>query len=250
MTTRVASGVVGRGSYGVDAPYVPALFAAGGLVLAVPAVVSFIRSPGTGSLIQFFCALFLLLCGASYLYTTRRGKFVVWSRVLADVGLRGDERVLDLGCGRGAVLIMAAHLVPRGRAIGVDLWKSSDQSGNAAEVTRRNAGIEGVADRVELHTADMTDLPLGAAEVDMVVSSLAIHNIKAAEGRSRAVDEAVRVLRPGGRLVIADIRAVDEYAARLTELGLIDVSRRRLGWRFWYGGPWVAASLVTATKPS
>jgi arsenite methyltransferase len=238
-----------RGSYGVDAPYVPVLFAAGGLLLAVPAVVSLARSLSTGSGVQLCCGLFLLLCGASYFYTTRRGKFVVWSRLVRDLRLRGDERVLDLGCGRGAVLLLAAAQVPRGRAIGIDLWKSSDQSGNAVDATRRNAELEGVTSQVELLTGDMTALPLPAGDVDVVVSSLAIHNIKARDGRAHAIDEAVRVLRPGGRLVIADIRAADEYAARLTELGLLEVTRRRLGWRFWYGGPWVAASLVTATKP-
>jgi hypothetical protein len=60
----------------------------------------------------------------------------------------------------------------------------------------------------------------------------------------------VRVLRPGGRLAIADIRYVTaEYTARLRERGMEDVHARGLGWRFWYGGPWVATNLVTARKP-
>jgi arsenite methyltransferase len=52
----------------------------------------------------------LFLCSAAiYLDTTLCGKFTVWSRLLDRLGLRGDERVLDLGCGRGAVLLAAAH---------------------------------------------------------------------------------------------------------------------------------------------
>src|SRR5207249_4073043 len=83
------------------------------------------------------------------------GKFAVWAELLRGLGLRGDERLLDMGCGRGAVLLMAAQLLPAGRAVGVDLWKTADQSGNAPEVAEANARREGVADRVELRTGDM-----------------------------------------------------------------------------------------------
>jgi trans-aconitate methyltransferase len=57
-----------------------------------------------------------------YLHTTLRGKLRVWERELDRVGLRGDEQLLDLGCGRGAMLIEAAKRLPTGRAVGVDLW--------------------------------------------------------------------------------------------------------------------------------
>ncbi len=54
------------------------------------------------------------------------------------------------------------------------------------------------------------------------------------------------MLRPGGRAVLADFRCTEEYAATLTAAGLCDVSRRRLGPDFWYGGPWAATRVVTA----
>jgi ubiquinone/menaquinone biosynthesis C-methylase UbiE len=95
----------------------------------------------------------------------------------------------------------------------------------------------------------MTALPFEDSSFDLVVSSLAIHNIGGSAGREKALNEAVRVLRPGGRLLIADIRATKQHEARLIKLGMNDVARRRLGWRFWWGGPWGATRLVTATKP-
>jgi ubiquinone/menaquinone biosynthesis C-methylase UbiE len=83
----------------------------------------------------------------------------------------------------------------------------------------------------------------------VIVSSLAIHNIRGTLGRQKAIAEAVRVLRPGGRLLIADIRGTRHHQAQLVKLGMNDVARRGLGWRFWWGGPWAATRLVTATKP-
>src|SRR5262249_10254237 len=152
---------------------------------------------------------------------------------------KGDERILDLGCGRGAVLLLAAQRLTTGRAFGVDLWRRGDQSGNAAEATRRNAAAEGVADRVELCTADMTAMPFEDESFDLVVSNLAIHNLKGRADREKAIEEAVRVLRPGGQLMIADIAATRLYSAHLAALGMSEVACRGLGWRMWWSGPWL-----------
>lgn len=238
-----------RGEYGLDAPYVPAVLGAVGLALVVIGAVRAVLGGGAWMAAPIVGGLILVLSSAVYVHTTRIGKFQVWAAILLDLGLRGDERVLDMGCGRGAVLLRAAQLLPRGRAVGIDLWKGVDQSGNSPEATLRNAELEGVAGRVELRTGDMTSMPFEEASFDLVLSSLAIHNIQGTAGRAAAIDEAVRVLRPGGRLAIADIEATRTYVARLRERGMRDVGRRRLDWRFWYGGPWAATRLVTARKP-
>jgi hypothetical protein len=57
-----------------------------------------------------------------------------------------------------------------------------------------------------------------------------------------------RVLAPGGRLVIADIRGTKHYVSVLRSLNAENVDRRRLGWRCWWGNPVAATSLVTASK--
>ena len=51
-------------------------------------------------------AVYMLLSGASYIYTTRHGKFQVWAELLSNLHLHGNEHILDLVCGRGAVLLM------------------------------------------------------------------------------------------------------------------------------------------------
>lgn len=240
-----------RGRYGFDAPYVPiilGLIGAGALALAGVFALAFRAFVWAG--VSLVYSLFFLLSSATYVHTTRAGKFHVWADILARLELRGDERMLDMGCGRGAVLTMAAQYLTTGRAIGVDLWRSQDQSGNDAAATLRNAAYEGVADRVEVQTADMRALPFADASFDIVLSSLAIHNIAGQQARLKAIDEAVRVLKPGGKLRIADIQSAPAYARRLRQLGMRQVACRALGWRFWYGGPWVATTLVSAVKPN
>ncbi|KAA9156350.1 class I SAM-dependent methyltransferase [Amycolatopsis acidicola] len=243
-----------RGEYGFDGDFrlvppfwqavaVAAVFA----VMAGFTVFDVVTGRAVPAVVGGVIVLWLALTAVSFSYTTRTGKFQVWARVLAESGLRGDEDLLDLGCGRGAVLLAAAELLTEGRAVGIDLWRP-DQTGNAPEATRRNAELEGVAARVSLHSGDITRLPFEDASYDVVVSSFVLHHIPGAAGRARAIDEAVRVLRPGGRILLADLGHTRAYAARLRALGLTGVTRRNLGWRVWWGGPWFPSHLITATK--
>src|SRR5262245_40775799 len=188
-----------RGNYGIDAPYGPAFIAAVAVFeLALAAI--------TGRPLIWLAGFFILAILGLYLHGTLRGKFVVWGELLDRLNLRGDERILDMGCGRGAVLLLAAQHLTTGRAVGVDLWRRVDQSGNSLDATRRNAVAEGVTDRVDLHTADMRALPFEDESFDVIVSNFAIHNISGRASREKAISEAVRVLRPGGRLLIVDVR--------------------------------------------
>jgi len=251
----MAANAAPRGEYGIDGSFhvVSARGQAAALTVATVGLAGYaVRSaararPGRAAVALALDAGLLGSAGL-YLHATRRGKFAVWAEILDELALTGSETVLDMGCGRGAVLCAAAARLTTGRAIGVDLWQA-DQTGNTPQTTLANAALEGVADRVEVRTADMTALPLDDASVDVVVSNLAIHNLAGADGRRAALHEAVRVLRPGGRLAIADLWETDRHARRLGELGWQRVLRRNLGWRMWYGGPWAPTHLVTATKP-
>jgi SAM-dependent methyltransferase len=232
------SAPLGRPRYGLDAPPLPALLGAAGAVCWLAAA-----RWRTGRIVTATIGTSLLAQSGCFLHTSLRGKHRIWAQELDRLDLAGDERLLDLGCGRGAVLIEAAKRLPRGRAVGADLW-TKDQSGNGADATLANAAAAGVADRVEVHTADMTSLPFADGSFDVVTSALAIHNIAAQQDRYRAVDEAMRVLRPGGQLLIADIAFhAKRYAAHI---GHGDV--RGLGIGYWYGGPWFSVAMLHAVK--
>jgi ubiquinone/menaquinone biosynthesis C-methylase UbiE len=132
---------------------------------------------------------------------------------------------LDVGCGRGLLLIGAARRLTTGRAVGVDIWQAEDLSGNRPEATRENARREGVVDRVDVRDGDARQLPFPDATFDVVVSGMALHNIYQAAQRQQAVREVARVLKPGGHVAVVDIRHTGEYARVLRECGLQDVKR-------------------------
>ena len=124
---------------------------------------------------------------------------------------------------------------PDGHAFHIHLWQAEDLAGNSADATLANAESEGVRDRVRVETADMRRLPFPSATFDRVVSRAAIHNVSDQSGRAQAIREIARVLRPGGLVVIDDIRHLAEYNAIFGQNGCVPVRRldSRLGSVFW-----------------
>jgi len=162
-------------------------------------------------------------CGAMgswMIYDSKIGKVREREQYLDKIAWRGDERVLDVGCGLGLFLIGAAKRLSTGRAVGIDKWQQEDLSGNNAAGTLDNAMIEGVADKVEVHTGDACKLPFDDASFKVVLSSMALHNIYNAGERQTAVREIARVLESGGRVLIVDVRHTRQYAATLRDAGL------------------------------
>ncbi len=187
----------------------------------------------------------MLVTAGLMIWSSKRGKLRERDLLIDSLDLRGDETLLDLGCGRGLLLIGAAQRLARGKAIGVDLWQSVDQSGNHPEETRANARAEGVAERVEVITGDMRSLPLADSSVDDLVASLSIHNIPEQAGRARAVKEISRILKAGGRLALLDFQCTDEYVQTLQDIGWKEV--KRSGLKFQMFPP---VRVVTAIKPA
>ena len=231
-------------NYGLDAPYVVRNFALIGAVCVTMGLAFVLAGqPGvlgiplrdTGLSAGLVC---LLMAGWMYWGGTR-GKLHTRDRLLALIPWRGDETVLDVGCGRGLLLIGAAKRLTSGKAVGVDLWSKDDLADNRPEATRGNVALEGVADRVEVRDGDARQLPFADGAFDVIVSRVVLHNIYQAAGRQQAVREIARVLKPGGCVALFDIRHTGEYVKVLGECGLTDVRR--------VGSPVVAGLLAVAT---
>jgi arsenite methyltransferase len=227
--------------YGLDAPGLvrgflfggPALFAAGYFLIPW-AKAHFAPLIGLGYAafytgIVLFLESFLLM-GSSYF-----GKFRARDKLLDSLNLRGDETVLDVGCGHGLLFIAAAKRLPRGRSVGIDLWSQVDQGNNSRAATLEKGKLEGVSDRIEVRDGDMRKLPFPDASVDAVVANLAIHNISDREGRREAIAEIVRVLKPGGQVALMDFKHVGQYAGDLKKNGIADA--RTSGPIFWIFPP-------------
>jgi len=158
-------------------------------------------------------AVLLLPMALWMTWSSKVGKVRGRETLLDAVAWRGDEQVLDVGCGRGLLLVGAARRLklPGGKATGIDIWQAEDLAGNRPEATLENARREGVLDRVEVKTADMRKLPFADGAVDVVVSKAAIHNLYESADRAAAIREIARVLKPGGHALIDDIRHGSEY---------------------------------------
>jgi arsenite methyltransferase len=221
--------------YGIDAPTIVRNNAVGGILAWIASAALFIIFRRSNSdfaqsiLVNGFILGTLLLAVAAFMFwSSKVGKFWIRDKLLSLISWRGDEQVLDIGCGRGLALIGAAHRLTTGHATGIDLWSAKDLSNNSTQAVTENAKTEKVAAKITIKTGDARALPFPDDSFDVVVSMTAIHNINGRAERRRAIEEAVRVLKANGTLAIFDIFYAGTYVRWLRELGMKDVSRSRV----------------------
>jgi SAM-dependent methyltransferase len=223
--------------YGLDAPIiVKRMFTRGGWAIGVGVLMWFVNHdqyPAVSGRILAVLGIIGVVFwaqGAFMIWSSRVAKLALRDRLLDSIQFKGDEKVLDVGCGRGLMLIGAAKRLKTGKATGIDIWNQQDLSGNSADAVKQNAKIEGVNDRVRIETGDARKLVYPDGNYDVVMSTLAIHNISEKEDRDTAIREMWRVLKPGGRLLIYDIFHTGAYAKVLEQQGAKDVTLSGLAW--------------------
>lgn len=203
-------------NYGVDAPNVIRnLLVIGVILFAIPfffpyIYVSWMIFPG----IIFILEAVLMLVYSLY------GKFVHRDRMLNKIGWKGDEQVLDVGTGKGLLMIGAAKRLTTGKSTGIDIWNAEDLTGNNQQNALMNATVEGVANRIEIKNENVMKMDFADNSFDVILSNLCLHNIYNKEGRIAACKEICRVLKPGGIGVISDFRHGKEYKHNFDALGL------------------------------
>ncbi len=193
--------------------------------------------------------VYLVVYAASMVLYSRRGKLRLRERILDAIPWRGDEAVLDVGCGRGLLLVGAAKRLTSGRATGVDRWVTGAVTSNRPEAALENARAEGVIDRVEACEGDARSLPFAAGSFDVVVSNFVLHEMDTRAQRDTMLREIARVLRPGGRVALCDFIFTGECVEALRGCGLADAARFPIGRPPILTFGLFRPHVVTATKP-
>jgi arsenite methyltransferase len=226
--------------YGIDAPSVIRnLLMAGVVLLLVPPL-----RLGSATVLFRPIAPWFLAPGILMLIYSKWGKFRHRDHMLAMVEWKGPEQVLDVGTGRGLLMIGAAKHLKTGRAVGIDIWSGKDLSGNSMAATLRNAEMEGVRERIDVQDGDATAMRFPDASFDVVLSNLCIHNIPTKPGRDKACQEIVRVLKPGGRALISDFIHTADYVRVFRSAGAVAA---RTGPEVLLAFPWLR--IVDVRKP-
>ncbi|MCT2898586.1 methyltransferase domain-containing protein [Lentilactobacillus buchneri] len=224
---------------GIDAPIVPIIFLVAGIIGIVPAYQS-------RNSYNFIFPLVMFALAIVFIHTSLFGKYKIIRRVVKSLNIPDNSKVLDLGTGHGAVLLEVAKRLKRpGKVIGIDIWQSVDQSNNSKTEAQLNIDQAKVSEVAKVQTASMTKLPFRDSDFDDVFASFAIHNVKPKGQRELAISEALRVLKPGGRLVIIDMEHIGEFKRALIQNGC-SVMIRHAGINGIWG--WIPTSIIIAEK--
>jgi arsenite methyltransferase len=150
-----------------------------------------------GCIALFFGALI-----AMSIWSSRVGKLLMRDRLIDELHLKGNEQVLDVGCGKGLLTVGIAKKMNSGKVTGLDHWQGTFEYNYTREMAEKNVSIEGVGHKIEIVNGDAKKLPFNATLFDIITSSLAMHHVG---NGNLAFREMMRVLKPSGYIAIADM---------------------------------------------
>lgn len=195
------------------------------------------------ALLVIVIILILMIIG-TYCNTLFRGRTIIWRQVIDTLKMPKTAQIAVLGLNYAGLFIdVAKRMVVPGKVTGVNVGDKK-----IAEQEKKRIQEARVADRAELVDGSLLNLPLESRHYDYVLSSFTFHGIKPAINRGRAIQEAVRVMKPDGTLVIMDFGNVQQYRPILNNLGITDIRIIPTGYNGWWGGPWLSTKVLIAKR--
>jgi SAM-dependent methyltransferase len=142
---------------------------------------------------------------ARYLFSPKGGNVQsrIWDSALSSLDWNGEGRALDIGCGNGALTNRLAKKYPSAKVTGIDYWGAQwEYSKGTCEA---NAKAENVSERVVYQKASASKLPFEDCYFDAAVSNLCFHEVADAKDKRKVIQEALRVVKKGGKFAFQDL---------------------------------------------
>ncbi len=151
--------------------------------------------------------LYMQLCRHSLSFTGGGVMAKIHGYLLDHLNWDGQGRLLDIGCGSGALSIRCAKKFGEARITGIDYWGMGWDY--AQQQCERNAEIEGVAERTHFQKGDASRLDFADESFDAAVSNFVFHEVRSQPDKQQLVREALRVVRKGGAFAFLDLFAAE-----------------------------------------
>lgn len=214
------------------------------LIIAVVAVISGLFAAfSTHEYWNLIWVALIIIWMAIFAHTISRGHQQILEKTLDRLNLVAADQVLAFTAGRVEDLkLVGQRLQVPGKVTGVARWQQS------LPVVKQQVAAAQLSNRVKLVDSSMMNLPFANQLFDLVVVDAALHNITPAIQRGRALQEAARVLKANGTLVIIDTKFMAEYQQVLTNMGIDDLHVVKTGFNGWWGGPWITTKVLVAKR--
>lgn len=163
------------------------------------------------------CISFMLPLYAYVVFSQKGGRLQekIYNLILQRVQVKAQASVLDIGSGNGVLAIKLAQLQPNADVTGIDYWGQDwEYSKSVCEKNARVADVEG---RVHFQKGDAAALPFPDGTFDAAISNLTFHEVKSVADKRAVLQEALRVVKPGGTFAFVDYFYDEQYYGRVPE---------------------------------
>lgn len=181
------------------------------------------------TLIVMAFLLYMLISRYLFSYNGGAVSSKILDYVLGHLQWDGSGKLLDIGCGSGAMTVKAAKKYQRAKLVGIDYWGIEWDYGEAQ--CRQNASLERVDDRIDFTRGDAAALPFEDEYFDAAVSNFVFHEVKSQKDKRLVVKEALRVVKKGGAFTFHDLFLdknlygnIDEFVEELKNENISEIA--------------------------